>query len=147
MLATNHALSGALIGAFLPLPLALPVAFASHFVLDALPHYGIPLDQRNKSSTYRAIVYTDIFVALSIAMIAIVFRKWNMEIVGWTAYSPDVIWVQHYYKQNRTLHIETKNKFMEFHRKIQLFERPWGILVEITTIAVLLPLFVVQLLK
>ena len=41
MLVTTHVLSGAVIGALAPdLPTALTRGFASHFVLDAIPHWG-----------------------------------------------------------------------------------------------------------
>ena len=41
MLVTNHVLSGAVIGAAVRSPwLAFPLGFASHFVLDTLPHWG-----------------------------------------------------------------------------------------------------------
>lgn len=43
MTAPNHALTGALIGLSVSNPwLAIPLAFASHFVLDAVPHYDVP---------------------------------------------------------------------------------------------------------
>jgi hypothetical protein len=40
MTLTNHLLTGAAIAKLLPSPVAIPIAFASHFVLDALPHFG-----------------------------------------------------------------------------------------------------------
>jgi hypothetical protein len=41
MLVTNHVLSGALLGAAVRRPAAaLPLGVASHFALDALPHWG-----------------------------------------------------------------------------------------------------------
>jgi len=41
LLITNHVLSGALIGALTDEPaVALPVGVASHFALDAMPHWG-----------------------------------------------------------------------------------------------------------
>jgi len=41
MLVTNHVLSGAVIGAEVRNPwIAFPLGFASHFVLDAFPHWG-----------------------------------------------------------------------------------------------------------
>jgi hypothetical protein len=41
VLVTNHVLSGALIGAAVPRPLpAAALGMASHFVLDAVPHWG-----------------------------------------------------------------------------------------------------------
>ncbi len=37
----NHAVTGALIAGAVGNPfLAIPLAFASHFVLDAIPHFG-----------------------------------------------------------------------------------------------------------
>ena len=43
MLITNHVLSGAVVGALSPDPLsAAGRGFASHFVLDSLPHFGLP---------------------------------------------------------------------------------------------------------
>ena len=41
MLVTNHVLSGAVIGAAVRNPwIAFPLGFASHLVLDAVPHWG-----------------------------------------------------------------------------------------------------------
>ncbi len=147
MLATNHALSGGLIGALLPLPIAIPVAFASHFVLDALPHYGIPHKKRNHSSMYRWIVFSDTFIALSIALIAALLHKWRMEAMGWWAWSPDGLWVLYYFTHGRNLHITPKNRFMSFHLKIQRYERPWGIWFDLLAAAIMLPFFIDQLLK
>jgi hypothetical protein len=43
VLVTTHVLSGAVIGAFSPSPeVALVRGFGSHFVLDAIPHWGCP---------------------------------------------------------------------------------------------------------
>ena len=46
---TTHVLSGAVIGAFSPSPeAALVRGFASHFVLDAIPHWGCPDEEMLK---------------------------------------------------------------------------------------------------
>ena len=48
MLLTNHVLSGALIGALTRRPVvAFAAGVASHFVLDAMPHWGKWQDQRH----------------------------------------------------------------------------------------------------
>jgi hypothetical protein len=48
MLITNHVLSGAMVGAVARRPLpAFLLGVASHFVLDALPHWGDWRDQRD----------------------------------------------------------------------------------------------------
>ena len=127
MLATNHALTGALIGSFLPLPVALPAAFASHFVMDCLPHYGVLPDHRNTSKTYRLIVTCDVLVALTGALGLAVLHKWHMEAGAWTAWSPDLLWVVYFFTHEKSLRIDPKNNFMRFHLAIQQWERPWGI--------------------
>lgn len=147
MTATNHALSGSLIGALLPLPLAVPVAFASHFVLDAMPHYGIAHRKRNSSPTYKLIVFSDTFIALSIALSAALLHKWKMEAFGWWAYSPDALWVIYYFKHGRNLHLKPRNRFMRFHIGIQKYERPWGIAIDLLAAAAMLPFFTQQLLR
>ena len=147
MLATNHAFAGSIIGAILPLPVAIPVAFASHFVMDALPHYGISHSKRNKHAVYRLIVFSDTFIALSYAAAATVLHKWNMEICGWVAWSPDLVWVVYYLTHNRDLHIKPKNSFMRFHKSIQRYERPWGIVIDLAFATVLIPLGLMYLLR
>lgn len=140
-------MSGALIGALLPWPMALPVAFASHFVLDALPHYGIDHKRRDHSRVYKLIVYSDTFVALSMAAVAAILGKWHMEIAGWVAYSPDVLWVLHYFQKGRSFHLHPRHWFMLFHRNIQWCERPWGIIPDMAAAVVMLPFFISEMLK
>jgi hypothetical protein len=139
VLATNHAFSGSIIGALLPLPVAIPAAFASHFLLDMLPHYGIDHNNRNSNSVYRLIVFSDTFIALSYAVAAAFLHKWSMEITGWIAWSPDLVWVIYFFVTGGNLHIKPKNRFMRFHMDIQRYERPWGIAVDLVFAAVLIP--------
>ena len=53
MTGTNHALSGAVIATFLPAPVAIPVAFMSHFVLDAIPHFSVDKEKKNSHRIYK----------------------------------------------------------------------------------------------
>jgi len=129
MLATNHGTTGMIIGALLPLPIAIPVAFASHFVMDALPHYGIDSKARDKSKVYKRIVYIDTTVALSFALLSAVTGRWSMFIVGWVAYSPDGYWV-YMYAKSKTFNLKPKNSIAKFHQRIQ-YERPWGLFLEL----------------
>lgn len=59
MIGFNHAAAGGLLATVLPLPLAILAAFISHFVMDALPHYGIPHAKRNKSRSWRIFTVFD----------------------------------------------------------------------------------------
>ena len=130
MLATNHALTGIIIGATLPLPVAIPVAFVSHFVLDMIPHFGIKKSKRNKSYKYKIIVFTDTIIALSLAVYAAYIGWWEIFWVGWVAYGPDAYWVYLYFKQNKSMNLKVTNKFAKFHESIQT-ERWWGLFIEI----------------
>lgn len=146
MLATNHALTGAVIGAVLPLPLAIPAAFASHFILDALPHYGIKPKLRNKSRTYKLIVVADITIALIGSLGLALLHKWQMNLCAWVAWSPDLFWVI-YVLVYKNLRIVPKNWFMKIHLKIQWAEYPWGIAVEAALFAILLPVYITKILN
>lgn len=146
MTATNHALSGALIGVFLPLPVAIPVALMSHFVLDALPHFSVNHHRRNKSSLYKTVVYTDVILVLSLAASAVIFQEWIMLLCGTLAYLPDVMMVDYYFRHGHDMDIKAENRFMRFHLGIQ-HEYPWGIIPEIIVSAAMAPIFIAQLLK
>jgi hypothetical protein len=147
MLATNHGLTGMVLGAYLPLPVAVPAAFASHFVMDALPHYGIDHHKRNDSRTYKLVVTCDTVIALAFAAALIPLKKWNMEITGWVAYSPDAMWVAYYFTHHRNLHIIPNNPLLKFHQRIQKYERPWALAVELVYLALILPVVIHIMMK
>jgi len=139
MLATNHGIAGTIIGSVLPIPIAIPVAFLSHFVMDMLPHYGAQQKKRN-TRLNKSIVYTDTIIALSIAILSAVYGKWDRFWIGWVAYSPDGYWVYMYFKNKRSLNMKPTNHFTKFHKKIQ-FERSWGIIVELIILSITFPLY------
>lgn len=146
MTATNHSLVGAIIGALMPLELAIPVALASHFVMDAIPHYAAEHEKRNSSSIYKAIVLSDTVMALVLGTIMILLGKWSMFIGAAAGFFPDVTVVYYYFKQGKNLDIKAENRFMRFHLGIQ-HEYPWGIYPELLVFAAMLPIFVNELLK
>jgi hypothetical protein len=131
MIAFNHALSGALLAKYLPLPIALPLAFVSHFVLDSLPHFGIPHHMRDHSKIWRIFSLIDIGGALVLAGLAISWHEYWMLIGGIIACSPDFIWVGRVLKSRSfKLDVHT-HPFSKWHAKIQRFERPWGLIIDV----------------
>lgn len=146
MTATNHALAGAIIGALMPLEVAIPVALVSHFLLDAIPHYGILHEIRNGDSVYKTIVYSDTIIALFLGVIMLVLGKWSMFIGAAAGYFPDVMWVYFYFKHGRDMNIRPDNWFSRFHLGIQ-HEYPWGIYTELLVFAIMLPFFTSELLR
>lgn len=140
MTATNHVLTGAVIGTVVGSPaLAVPLAFASHFVLDALPHFGIHEDdtlKRNGHWLFRSVVITD--TMLTIATLVLVPIAVHTAVNAWAvlaamlaALIPDLLWIPHFIHEVRHKVARTKTRFMVWHQHIQWSETPWGLLVEL----------------
>ena len=133
MTLTNHLLTGSVLAKVLPLPLAIPLAFVSHFVLDALPHFGFKdnRDIENWQQQKKLLITVwslDFIVAvlLSIWLVHSGHTKWLL--VGLVAYSPDLVWVYYFVSKEKFGKLKrTKgNRFIQFHLDIQKFERIWG---------------------
>lgn len=132
MTATNHVIAGALVATYVHNPwVALPVAFASHFVFDAIPHFGIP-GTKHDDLKFFLMLATDMALAASILVALLVLHPANVYLIvacGIAAASPDLMWL--YYLIIRKG--ENKHRWprlVRFHSDIQT-ERPWLILVEL----------------
>jgi hypothetical protein len=142
MTLTSHYLVG--VGAAIvfknPL-LALPVAFASHFVLDALPHYGVPVGKsfRGKSIIRTSLIDVPVFI-FGVILTFYNYPAWYF-ISGIIAYSPDLAWIYRFTLKEKFGKIPPapSNALNAFHSTIQKHEteRWWGILIE-ACLAVLL---------
>jgi hypothetical protein len=130
MIGFNHALTGALIAHFLPLPLALPAALASHFVLDAMPHYGLPHHHRDSSRFWKIFFTIDALATLSLAIFAIATHHYVILLGGFVAVVPDFIWVGRVLRTHSFDLSNNTNWFTRWHAGIQRLERPWGKWVE-----------------
>lgn len=133
----NHGLVGGLIARYMPLPLALPLAFVSHFVLDALPHYGIPQKQRDTSKLWKRFFTIDAFATFGLAVYAVLDHHYAMFFGGLAAVIPDFLWVARVIKTRSFNMSRNGNWFTKWHAGIQKFERPWGIWIELPLAVVL----------
>lgn len=134
MTATNHAATGAVLALAVQHPfIAFPLALASHFMLDVLPHYGVPYDKRPHHQTFGRVLAIDA-VMLPVTAIALLFIAdaawWVVLIAMFLAICPDFVWVYRYWREKKGL-VLAKNKFTYWHARIQWGERPWGWIVEI----------------
>lgn len=140
MTATNHMLTGAVIAAAVQQPwLVVPLAFASHFVLDAFPHFGVEESdtaERNNHPLFRLVLKVDLII-LFIALIAVPILlsgsvSWWVLLLGMlAAWIPDVVWLSHFWHDHKG-HVRKKPiRLTKFHQKIQWFEKPPGIITEI----------------
>ncbi|TAH33991.1 hypothetical protein EYC59_04200 [Candidatus Saccharibacteria bacterium] len=137
MIGFNHALTGGLIATLVPWPLAIPLALASHFLLDMLPHYGIPHQQRDKSKFWKWFFTVDFFATLGLAVWAIANQHYAMYFAGQVAVLPDFVWVAHVVRHRSFELHHSKSRYAAWHKRIQHYERPWGLWVEIPLAAVL----------
>lgn len=135
MTLTNHLLTGAALSKFLPLPLAIPLAFASHFVLDALPHFGFPnIESRMKRLwLFKFVIGLDLFLAVALSTWFVKSGHSEWLFTGLVAYSPDLLWIYRFTVEEKfgKVHPTTGNRFIQFHRNIQKYERLWGGIIEL----------------
>lgn len=132
MTGTNHALTGALIATAVGNPIAaVPLAFASHFVLDAVPHYGEELAKR--STLMRKVWLVDGTFLLVGLVILIFTQNWLAMLGAYAAISPDFVWIYRYIFEEKwgTLPPTKKRGLNKFHSWIQKYETRKGLVFEI----------------
>jgi hypothetical protein len=145
MTGLNHGLTGGLIAYYLPLPIALPAAVASHFLLDMLPHYGIQHNKRNKSYFWKIFFTIDFFATFGLAAYAVYDHHYAMFLGGLLATAPDYIWVGYVVKNGSFDFRKNKSRYMRWHMRIQRYERPWGIWLELPLAIILFYIVMLRL--
>ncbi len=130
MTATNHVVTGAVVVALIDKPLiAIPVAFLTHFALDALPHFGA----KERDMRFLVVLATDMGFAASIllAMAILGLPNWPWLVAGGIACaSPDLMWLYYLIYELKG----QKKKLIpiaKFHAKIQWSETKLGIIIEL----------------
>lgn len=131
MTATNHALTGAMIGVVVQQPyLAIPLAFLSHFLCDALPHFESGFTFGKKS------MYVYLFFDGLFALLAAAFLLWQgvenpifLAICGFVAMSPDLIWL-YYGLKNQFGNYSKYGPVTRLHHRIQWSATKLGIIPE-----------------
>lgn len=140
MTGTNHFLAGALIATAVPLPVAaVSLAFASHIVLDALPHFG-----RAPFRAQRLVILFD--AAALVMLMGVVWEAGNRLVLGCglVATSLDLLWLP-------LIHAQVKGRGYSLNRlqrvlsELQWGERPWGLLIELPFAGVLVVMLLQRL--
>jgi hypothetical protein len=140
MTAANHALTGTFIGLSLGNPwLALPLAFASHFVCDAIPHFDVPGKTAEDRMSSRQFLYIQIImgaVLCGLIVLGLALSRpehWFLAaLCAFAAASPDLLYVPRYMYLKKTGRDSVDRFwFWKFHNAIQWFQRPVGFIVEI----------------
>lgn len=132
MTATNHYITGIAIASLVGMPaLSIPLAFLSHFVLDALPHFGDDNFKQKLPKFYK--VWRVDFILLCLAVIWTIFNApWWYFMAGFIATTPDIAWIYrfHFLEKHGKYHAPKMNWFNSFHSRIQKFESSSGIYFE-----------------
>ena len=123
----NHTLVGISIAAAVLQPVLAPLlAFASHFVLDALPHFGQArwLPTWSKRFIWMLVIDAVLcFGALALGIILFPDIWWLVALCAFAATLPDFLW--------NLQKFAPKHWFFRFHTRIQWGERPWGLWIEL----------------
>lgn len=116
-------------------PIAIPLAYASHFVCDALPHFGIPSEDRvSRRSHFLRAVAVDGVVLIAISIIAITYGlPWYVYASMIAAITPDFFWIYIYVFKEKMGKLEPKPlRFPNvWHAKIQTMETINGLWFEV----------------
>jgi hypothetical protein len=150
MTATNHAMTGAVIALVVKEPiLAIPIAFASHFVLDSIPHFGMyenDVIRRNAHWLFRTVVSIDL--PLFIILLIIIPQLAAATVAWWIVFScmaaavlPDAVWVYRFIREVRTKEWKPGGWYPRWHQAIQWFEQPIGLIVEIMWLGIMSLIF------
>lgn len=145
MTISNHVLVGSLIAVTVKEPvLVLPLALLSHYILDALPHYGYPghggyKEAFKHKSTY--VLEGLNIVGLVLLIFTIHFSVWVVSAAALLALLPDFEWPYRYWFYERKNLRPPNTITAKFHQKIQWSERWWGIFIEVTFFIVVYSVF------
>lgn len=120
--------------------LALPLALASHFAMDALPHFGYKGNRGFGEALQHRLSYWVGYISavttFAIILLLVSNQLWAALVAGIMAALPDVLGIYNYRKYEKhgqKAHGILKIVHVQFHRAIQWCERPWGIYIELVT--------------
>lgn len=133
----NHVLAGVTIAVVVHQPIFAPlIALASHFLLDALPHFGGLKWFDTWGKKLISLTIVDSLLCVAFMALGIIFfpEYWLLIILCAAAATiPDWLWIFHY-------KYGVEHQFFAFHKAIQRYERPWGVYVELVFCGLLLGL-------
>ena len=139
MTAPAHALTGALIGLSISNPaIALPLAVASHFVCDVIPHYDEAEQDTVKRISSRRFWIEFVAVSAGLCFLIVLAlamahpKHWfTAALCAFLATSPDAFWLRRFLHARRTGTDIRLNAFLRFHEAIQWKTGPKLIWVEV----------------
>ncbi len=144
MLATPHLLTGAAIASVAPFPLALPLSFASHFILDAIPHWQETLKPYKPNFWTWVRLPVDLILGVGIFLWLITLKGESVNLLFGALFAilPDLDSIFYIGTLRRFLQRPLFKPWFKFHEGIQRETKEWwGLLPQIAV--VLLSLFII----
>ena len=142
MTGLNHVLTGTVIALSVKNPVLAPIiALFSHFILDAVPHFGnftsIYAPYTRAFKRYIVIEAMSIGLILGTALIFFTSMWWLIFVCSFFAIAPDIFWLieKRLLPKNRF-----RKMFYQLHQGIQWKERPWGWIIEVPYAALMIVL-------
>ncbi len=135
----NHIITGIGIAVTVRHPIAAPLlAFVSHFVLDALPHYdpGYYGPHQAVHKHFKFYILFEAMVIISILAASVFLFQaelWLVLLCAVAAILPDIFWLA----EKAHGHRYGLKQFYTFHTIIQWGERRWGWTIELVYFAII----------
>lgn len=144
MTATGHALIATLIVAKFQNPyLSLPLAFASHFACDVIPHWDSGTHHHEKTKN-RLFIEAGIDVGLSIILSYVLYyyiggQEYGILLLGiFLSQLPDWLTAPYFILHMKSPLVSWSKQMYHFQHKINSrLDKPWGIVTQIGTIILL----------
>jgi hypothetical protein len=127
-------LAGSFIAVAVQKPLlVLPLAAMSHFVLDALPHFGYRRGNYIEMFKHRLAYVTSALDVAGVLLLCltIISQNWVVFTAALIATLPDITWPYRHYYYERHGTMPPQGLYTRFHNRIQWCERPWAISIEV----------------
>ena len=145
MLETPHVAIGAVIATKIPNPfIAIPLAFASHFLLEGVPHWNPHIVSETKKygmPTKKSIVIIAIDVSVALVMGSLIAwqampnkgHAMTIMAASFASVLPDLIEAPYFFLKMRTKFLKD---WLTFQKSLQVDTTPfWGFLTQALTIA------------
>jgi hypothetical protein len=142
MTGLNHAATGALVAVAVRQPvLALPLALAAHFAVDAIPHWNYAVIGRLREVIMRADLVLSLALLVALALV-LASPGWLVVACGLLCMAPDAMWLPEILQgKPPVIHRSTMvGRMREFHRKVQWQEFANGLYVEAVWFGVVITL-------
>lgn len=121
--------------------IALPLALLSHYLLDMLPHYGLPTwaERRRHILLFTCVITFDVIFSLALFAFLLLHAPWYVFAAGFLAFAPDIMWLYRYLIKGKLggLPVGHIGRFASFHKRIQKREFSLGLFVEAPLMVVL----------